>query len=151
NQEITRDRSGNVDRELLGAFLAFTDLHVPLKIENDPDVGGRIELEQLYHEVVGARDGRPVDTIEAVTGRVLSNTGGVRRHVMSPLAETALAGKVRRRDVEVRQLGCARVNQHGRRATIRHRMGEEAKWVTGRNRDGPDVIKTPETAKRVGA
>src|SRR5262249_34834982 len=133
---------------LLGAVFVLTDVDALVEVEDDPDVGRGIELEELDHELTGPRGGGPVDAVEAVARLVVADARGVGRHVVGALAETTLSRQVRRRDVEVRQLSRRRVDEDALGTAERAAVAEEAEGVARRDLHGPNGEEPAASADR---
>src|SRR5450759_1882429 len=74
-------RSGQADRVLDGRIFPFTEMHVPVEVQEDPQVGGQGLLECLRHEPAVLGGERPVNAAEAVARGVVANPTGLRRVV----------------------------------------------------------------------
>ena len=147
-QEVARDRGADGDGDLLRGVVALPDVHPLLEVEHDPDVGARIELELLHHQLARAGGRRPVDAVVGIAGRILAHAGDGRGHVVRALAEAALAREVRGRDVEVGELRGARVDEHGVPAAEATREAEEAERVHRGDGDGTELVDAAPSRRR---
>ena len=64
------DRGGRPDRHFDGGLVALAGLHPPVEVEEDPDVGGLLQVELLDLDLAVAGRRLPVDPVEAVARRV---------------------------------------------------------------------------------
>ena len=70
-QQMTREAGCRGHRVFFGALEARAGVDLGVQVEDDPDVGGRVEIELAHHQLVGSRGGRPVDAVEGVARAVI--------------------------------------------------------------------------------
>src|SRR5450759_2081388 len=88
--DLRRHRGRQAHCILDRRFLAFTEVHAAVEVQQDPEVGRQRLFESLRHEPAVPSRERPMDAAEAVSCRVVADAAGLRR-VVGPGAE---AGRV---------------------------------------------------------
>ena len=56
---------------------------VAVKVQIDPDICRRIQIEFLRHQPSHAHCCRPMDAVQAVAGHVVPNAGSIGRHLIA--------------------------------------------------------------------
>ena len=126
---LVRDRGRRPDCALDRRVIAPADLGGALEVEDDPGVGGLLELELLDLDLAVARGRLPVDPVERVAGRPGPDRGRERRGLERPLGCRVTALDVRRRKPPERQRLDPRVDDRGDPGADRGRRFEEAERV----------------------
>ena len=78
-QRLVGDRGRGPDRDLGRGVVAGPRLHRGVEVQEDPGVGGLLEVELLDLDLAEARGRAPVDPVHGVAGRVRAHRGGERR------------------------------------------------------------------------
>ena len=141
-QRLVGDRGRGPDGHLDRRLVAAAALDRPLEVEEDPGVGGLLELELLDLDLAVAGGRLPVDPVEAVARRVRPDGGRERRGLERPLGRRVAALDARRRQPPQRQRLDPRVDDDRDALPDRRRRLEEAERVAG-----PDLERLdPEVA-----
>ncbi len=88
---LVGDRGGNPDGRLDRRLIAAAGLDRALEIEDDPRIGGLLELELLDLDLAVAGGGAPVDPVEAVARRPRPDGRRERRRLERPLRRSVAA------------------------------------------------------------
>ncbi len=88
-ERLVGDRRRGPDRDLGGGVVAGARLHGGVEVEEDPGVGGLLEVELLDLDLAESRGRAPVDPVHRVARRVRAHRRGERRGL-----ERALGGGV---------------------------------------------------------
>ena len=133
-----RDADADLDR----GVVAGARLDGALEVEEDPDVGGLLEVELLDLDLAGPRGRRPVDPVEGVAGRVRADRRRQRRRLQRPHGRRAAALEADRLQPPARDRLEARVDDERQAVAHGRARLEEAERVAG-----PDLERVdPEVA-----
>ena len=88
-------------------------VHGAVHVQEEPHVGGGVELEFLDHQLARAGRGTPVDAVEAVAGGVVAHAGHVGGDVVGAAAHGLAAGQVAHRRRKGRDVHGGRIDDDG--------------------------------------
>ena len=98
---------------LFGALQTRPGVNVGVEIDDDPHVGGWVELELTDHQPRRSRGGWPMDAIERITGVIVAHRGDVGRAELDAHALDRTTWQLTGHATETRQGDGTRVDDHG--------------------------------------
>jgi len=137
------------DVAVLGAGRRALDQRGKRQIQEDPDVGQRVQLELLDQQPVFAGGAAPVNPVEAVAGLVVSNTGGVCGDEVCAAAHRLAARQRAQRCHEAVDRNGRRVDDDARLRRDVARKLEQTERVTADDGHRPERVFAALTADRV--
>ena len=114
-ERLVGDRRGGADGDLDGRVVAAAGLDAALEVEEDPHVGGLLEVELLDLDLAVAGRRLPVDPVERVARRIRPDGRRQRGRLERPLGRRVAALERGRRQAPARQRLDPRVDDDGDR------------------------------------
>ena len=130
-ERLVGDRGGGPDADLRRGPLALARLGGRVEVEEQPRIGGLLEIELLDLDLAQARGRRPVDPVHRVAGGIRPHGRHQRRRLQGAFRRGVRALDARRWQAPQRQGVDARVDHQGHPLPHPGRCLEEPERVTG--------------------